>query len=275
MQLQKGEGHRVHIMGVPRAMSDIALMSCIQRASDGWKIRPIGPGPKCDSFGRKNVLALAVEPPPRSTLILKVNRENFMVLLKLEVRTKQQEAKTWETVGANKAVFCNNGDEPAGVRDVSTPQPRAKSVPAKHAPSAWGTAEEPRPTTGTHGIAGRARHSWADENAMDESTHVYSAADKAFVKEINAQRDVELIPQLAAANNTVVRDSDEEELAEGFYDALNSESVPVSRPTLPTIVTASAMAERFAQMDNDRIAFEAQMLKRQQESDDALATQRQ
>jgi len=94
MQLQKGEGHRVHIMGVPRAMSDIALMSCIQRASDGWKIRPIGPGPKCDSFGRKNVLALAVAPPPRSTLILKVNRENFMVLLKLEVRrTKQQEAK--------------------------------------------------------------------------------------------------------------------------------------------------------------------------------------
>jgi len=129
-----------------------------------------------------------------------------------------------------------------------------------------GTADEPRPTTGTHGIAGRARHSWADENAMDESTHVYSAADKAFVKEINAQRDVELIPQLAAANNTVVRDSDEEELAEGFYDALNSESVPVSRPTLPTIVTASAIAERFAQMDKDRNAFEAQMLKRQQES---------
>ena len=94
LHLAKGEGHRLYVYGVPRAMSDIQLME--QLSTGTWIL---GLGPRCATPGKKIVLVTSKVLPLQYTKMLQIGPEKHFVQIKEEVRSKQQESMAWDKIG--------------------------------------------------------------------------------------------------------------------------------------------------------------------------------
>jgi len=74
LEMPRNEEFRILLMGVPREMSELELIN--QTTMGSWKCRPIGQGPKCTVYGKKNVLAVAKTLPPKEMLRLRLGNSN-------------------------------------------------------------------------------------------------------------------------------------------------------------------------------------------------------
>jgi len=137
LALSKNEGYRVVLTGVPREMTNIELVK--QTTIGSWKCMPCGLGPRCNVYGKKNVVATCLVLPPKSLIRLFIANTNqsYMASIKEEVRSRQQLSKGWDLVGkGGKTVteeFVNNAGAPE-VRPVSTARPK---MHAQRPGSAW------------------------------------------------------------------------------------------------------------------------------------------
>jgi hypothetical protein len=311
LNLAKGDGHRIHLLGVPRAMNDTLIIS--NTTLGDWKCVPIGLGPRCTTPGKKNILAIAAGPPPRSTVMFKYGMEACLVQIKPEVRTKQQLSKGWDTVGQEDPI-----DTPAPAVKANTAnstwagqawQPTPRSKPGRPSSSdqptrpfsAWKSRDDdeqerthsrlgvPMPqsaggrpnfniSTPNQGNPHFPRHflgAWADQQDQEE--------EQMDETEAGGFEDT-----VSYAANTAKQTVDSHEDGDDSLDDLFGNSAAAASPTEQsrpaaagttgygkgTEGTTRSIAQRFAQMDVERKAFEAALLKKQQDSDIALVEQR-
>jgi len=289
LNLPKGEGYRYIMTGLPYGMthtSIIAHTTMIRAGKAPWKCVPVGlGGPRSTTPGRVNMLVIAKEECPMETCMFNLGHSMHMIQIKPEVRSKQQLAKGWDSIGQVVPQMTSVAPASSSVWSGQTWQPslrEAKQQPATRPFSAWLSANDVEPGSPRHTKCGPA----TPANRFNKVTpnRKFPGTDKAIWADITEETGMDqsehegrMVDQTGGLDNDSA--SDENGLPDGFFDDAAKFPPQQQQQQLPTIPTVQAHIsfqndfwEQIAKMDKERKAFEAETLQRQVNSDNEVAT---
>ena len=97
LTMPRGDGVRIEIVGVPKDMSDATLVKelAMETLQGHWRCKPINIDRKQSTPGRKTVIAIAQEMPPRVNVRIKTGYQTAFVTIRL-VPTTNKDLTHWD-----------------------------------------------------------------------------------------------------------------------------------------------------------------------------------